>query len=80
MMTGFTSALYALCLSLATLPLSIVASPLAPAVTFPDPLALTGPHVYIHDPSLIQRESDGKYFLFTSHDKAGIVTADNLAG
>ncbi|KAL1950447.1 hypothetical protein VTO73DRAFT_5571 [Trametes versicolor] len=77
-MTLLITTLYTLCASLATLSLSSVASPLA--TTFPDPLALSGAHVYVHDPSLIQRESDGKYFLFTSHDKAGIITADNLAG
>lgn len=77
-MPRLTTALYTLCASLAALSLGSVASPLAAA--FPDPLALAGDHVYVHDPSLIQRESDGKYFLFTSHDKAGIITADNLAG
>ncbi|KZT24333.1 glycoside hydrolase family 43 protein, partial [Neolentinus lepideus HHB14362 ss-1] len=50
------------------------------AVSFPDPLALQGAHVYVHDPSLIQRQSDGKYFLFTSHNKSGIITADQLQG
>ncbi|KAH9851722.1 endo-1,5-alpha-L-arabinosidase [Lenzites betulinus] len=77
-MTRLTDTLYALCLFLAALSFSSIASPLAAA--FPDPLPLTGPFVYVHDPSLIQRESDGKYFLFTSHNKAGIITADNLAG
>ncbi|OJT10233.1 hypothetical protein TRAPUB_13253 [Trametes pubescens] len=77
-MTHLTSAFYTLCASLVALSLGSVASPLA--TTFPDPLALAGDHVYVHDPSLIQRESDGKYFLFTSHDKAGIITADDLAG
>ncbi|OBZ69045.1 putative arabinan endo-1,5-alpha-L-arabinosidase A [Grifola frondosa] len=33
-----------------------------------------------HSDHLIQRKSDEKYFLFTTHDKAGIITADNLAG
>ncbi|KAI0330909.1 endo-1,5-alpha-L-arabinosidase [Cubamyces sp. BRFM 1775] len=50
------------------------------AFSFPDPLKLKGDFVYVHDPSLIQRHSDGKYFLFTSHNKAGIITADDLAG
>ncbi|KDQ57494.1 glycoside hydrolase family 43 protein [Jaapia argillacea MUCL 33604] len=48
--------------------------------TFPDPLNITGPFFFVHDPSLVQRQTDGKYFLFTTHDKAGIITADNLAG
>ncbi|KAJ7057709.1 glycoside hydrolase family 43 protein [Mycena amicta] len=48
--------------------------------TFPNPLPLTGPFFFVHDPSLVQRPSDGKYFLFTTHDKAGIITADRLEG
>ncbi|KAI0822073.1 glycoside hydrolase family 43 protein [Trametes gibbosa] len=47
--------------------------------TFPNPLPLSG-SVLIHDPSLVQRVSDGKYFLFTTHNKGGILTAMNLAG
>ena len=47
---------------------------------FPDPLALTGGFFFVHDPSLVQRASDGKYFLFTTHNKGGIITATNLAG
>ncbi|EMD39838.1 glycoside hydrolase family 43 protein [Gelatoporia subvermispora B] len=47
---------------------------------FPDPLPLEGDFFFVHDPSLVQRRSDGKYFLFTTHDKGGIITADNLAG
>ncbi|KAI0769076.1 endo-1,5-alpha-L-arabinosidase [Trametes elegans] len=73
-MTLFTTAVSTLALALATLTLG------SAAATYPDPLKLAGEHVYVHDPSLIQRESDGKYFLFTSHDKAGIITSDNLAG
>ncbi|KAI0667727.1 glycosyl hydrolase [Trametes maxima] len=73
-MSRLTTLLSTFCISLATLSLSTLAQ------TFPDPLELTGDFVYVHDPSLIQRESDGKYFLFTSHSKAGIITADNLAG
>ena len=47
---------------------------------FPNPLALTGASFFVHDPSLVQRASDGKYFLFTTHNKGGIITAANLAG
>ncbi|RDX52372.1 glycoside hydrolase family 43 protein [Lentinus brumalis] len=47
---------------------------------FPDPLALTGGSFFVHDPSLVQRASDEKYFLFTTHDLGGILTATNLAG
>ena len=47
--------------------------------TFPDPLPLTGPFFFVHDPSIVQR-ADGKYFLFTTHNKAGIITADRLQG
>ncbi|KAF7376731.1 Arabinan endo-1,5-alpha-L-arabinosidase [Mycena sanguinolenta] len=49
------------------------------AAAFPDPLPLTGPFFFVHDPSLVQRD-DGKYFLFTTHDKAGIITATHLNG
>ena len=47
---------------------------------FPNPLTLTGDSFFVHDPSLVQRASDGKYFLFTTHNKGGIITATNLAG
>ncbi|OCH91094.1 glycoside hydrolase family 43 protein [Obba rivulosa] len=60
------------------LPLVSLAS--AVSASFPNPLPLEGDHVYVHDPSLIQRQSDGKYFLFTSHNEAGIITATNLSG
>lgn len=46
---------------------------------FPDPLPIKGPFFFVHDPSLVQRQ-DGKYFLFTTHDKAGIITATDLEG
>ncbi|KAJ7249258.1 glycoside hydrolase family 43 protein [Mycena rebaudengoi] len=46
---------------------------------FPNPLPIKGPFFFVHDPSLVQRD-DGKYFLFTTHDKAGIITADHLNG
>ncbi|KAI0647856.1 glycoside hydrolase family 43 protein [Trametes meyenii] len=49
------------------------------AASFPDPLKLSGSAI-IHDPSLVQRASDGKYFLFTTHNRGGILTATNLAG
>ncbi|KAJ7475441.1 glycoside hydrolase family 43 protein [Mycena galericulata] len=51
----------------------------AVASSFPDPLPLKGPFFFVHDPSLVQRQ-DGKYFLFTTHDKAGIITATHLDG
>ncbi|KAJ7616066.1 glycoside hydrolase family 43 protein [Roridomyces roridus] len=65
---------------LATATFALSESESASATTFPDPLPLTGPFFFVHDPSLVQRESDGKYFLFTTHDKAGIITATNLEG
>ncbi|KAJ7121949.1 glycoside hydrolase family 43 protein [Mycena crocata] len=46
---------------------------------FPDPLPIKGHFFFVHDPSLVQRQ-DGKYFLFTTHDKAGIITATNMEG
>lgn len=33
-----------------------------------------------HDPSLIQRASDGKWFVFSTGGHVGIATADNLDG
>jgi arabinan endo-1,5-alpha-L-arabinosidase len=61
-----------------------LASPLfdsrAKTITFPDPLPIQGPSFFVHDPSLVQRQSDGKYFLFTTYNKGGIITADNLQG
>ncbi|KAF7309074.1 Glycoside hydrolase family 43 protein [Mycena kentingensis (nom. inval.)] len=61
--------------------LSLLASILhiAAAVAFPDPLPISGPFFFVHDPSLVQR-ADGKYFLFTTHNKAGIITADSFGG
>jgi hypothetical protein len=60
------------------------ASPLfenrAETITFPDPLPIQGPSFFVHDPSLVQRQSDGKYFLFTTYNKGGIITADELKG
>ncbi|CDO69897.1 Glycoside Hydrolase Family 43 protein [Trametes cinnabarina] len=73
-MIGLAAACFAISLCVATL------TPLSLAANYPDPLKLTGDFVYVHDPSLIQRESDGKYFLFTSHNKAGIITAGDLDG
>jgi hypothetical protein len=58
--------------------LAIAAKPPA-KTTFPDPLPIKGPFFFVHDPSLVQRQ-DGKYFLFTTHDKAGIITATHLEG
>ncbi|KAJ7793732.1 glycoside hydrolase family 43 protein [Mycena olivaceomarginata] len=52
----------------------------ATKTAFPNPLPIKGPFFFVHDPSLVQRESDGKYFLFTTHDKAGIITATHLDG
>ncbi|KAF8181645.1 glycoside hydrolase family 43 protein [Mycena galopus ATCC 62051] len=61
----------------ATVSLSIATQ--AMAAVFPDPLPIKGPFFFVHDPSLVQR-GDGKYFLFTTHDKAGIITATHLNG
>lgn len=62
-----------------TLLLSLCALGTTAAATWPDPLPIKGPFFFVHDPSLVQR-ADGKYFLFTTHDKAGIITADRLSG
>ncbi|CCM00536.1 uncharacterized protein FIBRA_02570 [Fibroporia radiculosa] len=47
---------------------------------WPEPLPITGDWFFVHDPSMIQRETDSKYFLFTTHDKAGIITSNSLSG
>ena len=60
--------------------LSILALFLGALAAYPNPLTLTGNSFFVHDPSLVQRASDGKYFLFTTHNKGGIITATNLAG
>lgn len=49
-------------------------------IAFPQPLAITGNWFFAHDPSLVQRASDGKYFLFSTHNGGQIITATNLAG
>ncbi|KAI0752582.1 glycoside hydrolase family 43 protein [Daedaleopsis nitida] len=60
--------------------LSIFALCTSTLAAFPDPLKLTGSSFFVHDPSLVQRTSDGKYFVFTTHNRGGIFTATNLAG
>lgn len=79
MMFGASFLLAALFLGVA------LASPLlgerAAAVSlYPDPPKIKGDFFFVHDPSLVQRKTDGKYFLYTTHDKGGIITADNLTG
>ncbi|TFK54442.1 glycoside hydrolase family 43 protein [Heliocybe sulcata] len=60
---------------------SVIGSPtVAAATSYPDPLPLEGPFFFVHDPSMLQRQSDGRYFLFTTHDKAGILTAEEIQG
>ena len=59
--------------------LTILAFGLGGLAAFPDPLPLSG-SAFIHDPSLVQRVSDGKYYLFSTHNRGGILTATNLAG
>lgn len=60
--------------------LSLLALCVGSLAAFPNPLKLTGNSFFVHDPSLVQRQSDGKYFLFTTHNRGGILTATNLAG
>ena len=59
---------------------ALASRPVKTPTSFPDPLPLKGDFFFVHDPSLVQRPTDGKYFLFTTHDKAGIITADELQG
>ncbi|CCM00535.1 uncharacterized protein FIBRA_02569 [Fibroporia radiculosa] len=48
---------------------------------WPDPLPITvNNYSYIHDPSMIKRQSDGKYFLFSSGNSVGILSTDSLSG
>ncbi|KAH9925024.1 glycoside hydrolase family 43 protein [Epithele typhae] len=64
---------------LLSLLLAVLALALGSLAAFPDPLALSG-STYVHDPSLIQRVSDGKYYLFSTHNRIAILTATKLAG
>jgi arabinan endo-1,5-alpha-L-arabinosidase len=72
--------LLAVALSIGTALASPFIEDLAAAQTFPNPAPIKGSFFFVHDPSLVQRKVDGKYFLFTTHDKGGIITADNLQG
>ncbi|KAJ3099185.1 hypothetical protein HK100_004943 [Physocladia obscura] len=58
-------------LFLAVLPASVQA--------YSNPGSCTG-HCWAHDPSLIQRSSDGVYFLFNTGGAIGISKASSLAG
>ena len=65
-------------LALSAFLLTILAFGLGGLAAFPDPLPLSG-SAFIHDPSLVQRVSDGKYYLFSTHNRGGILTSTNLA-
>ncbi|KAJ7880604.1 glycoside hydrolase family 43 protein [Mycena olivaceomarginata] len=65
--------------SLSALVINVYVAIATQAAVFPDPLPLKGPFFFVQDPSLVQRD-DGKYFLFTTYDKVGIITATHLNG
>jgi arabinan endo-1,5-alpha-L-arabinosidase len=65
--------------SLSALVINVYVAIATRAAAFPDPLLLKGPFFFVQDPSLVQRD-DGKYFLFTTYDKVGIITATHLNG
>ncbi|KAE8152059.1 glycosyl hydrolase [Aspergillus avenaceus] len=59
--------------------LSALSLPLALVNAYADPGACSG-NCWAHDPGLWQRESDGKYFLFSTGGGVQISTADALQG
>ncbi|KAF7585876.1 hypothetical protein BBP40_009951 [Aspergillus hancockii] len=59
--------------------LSALSLPLALANAYADPGACSG-NCWAHDPGLWQRESDGKYFLFSTGGGIQVSSADALQG
>lgn len=47
---------------------------------YPNPIACTGSSCWSHDPSVVKRASDGKYFRFETGSKIGIWSAGSLTG
>jgi arabinan endo-1,5-alpha-L-arabinosidase len=61
-------------------PLLLLVSSFASTVlSFGDPGACTGA-CGVHDPALIRRTSDGKYFRFSTGNKISIATSNSLSG
>lgn len=50
------------------------------AQAFPNPQPCTGVCGYVHDPTVVIRESDGTYFRFATFDDIQIATAPSLQG
>ncbi|KZT28969.1 glycoside hydrolase family 43 protein [Neolentinus lepideus HHB14362 ss-1] len=46
------------------------------------PLSFTAgrPFFLVYDPNMIRRQSDGRYFLFTTHDQTDILIAERIQG
>lgn len=53
--------------------------PAAVEAAYPDPITCTGA-CWAHDPGVVKRASDGKYFRFGTGSKIGIWTASSLTG
>lgn len=60
--------------------LSLLFGVFASAQTFPNPQPCLGVCDYIHDPTIIIRESDGLYFRFATFENIQIATAPSLQG
>ena len=50
------------------------------AIAYPNPEPCTGNCSAIHDPSVIQRKSDGTWYRFNTNGNIGIASAPNLTG
>lgn len=69
--------------SLSILPrllLLLTAAAEASAQTFPNPQPCSGVCDYVHDPSVVIRQSDGTYFRFATSEGIQIATAPSLQG
>ena len=59
--------------------LTLLTLGLGSVFAFPDPLQQSGT-VLVHDPSMVKRVSDGKYYLFSTHNLGAILTSTSLSG
>jgi arabinan endo-1,5-alpha-L-arabinosidase len=47
---------------------------------YPDPEPCTGNCTYVHDPSVIQRPTDGTFFRFSTNGNIAIASAPSMTG
>ena len=60
--------------------LSLLLGAVATAQAFPNPQPCTGVCGYVHDPTVVIRQSDGTYFRFATFEDIQIATAPSLQG